>query len=78
MDPGDSPISPIKNTGSVPKEWKIRPEKHKKLEDPTDDQDVIVPHNRKALDKDFQIKHTMRKQEGIRYPCDHPLFILYY
>ena len=36
-------------------------------------QDVISLHIHEALDRDFQITHTMRKQEEVRYPCDYGL-----
>ena len=67
--PGDSPVSPLRNNGSVPKELKLIPEKHKKLENLTDNQDVIPPHNHEALDRNVQITNAMRKQEGVGYPC---------
>ena len=67
MDPGEA----VENNGSVPKGWKIKPDKHKKQETIIDHQNVILPYNQKTPEKDFQLKQTRRKHEEIMYSCDH-------
>ena len=70
MNSDDSSLPPLKGIETVPEGWKIRPEKHKKQEPLTDHQDVSLPCNYKAPDKDVQLRHTRRRHEEIRYSCD--------
>ena len=62
-DPADSSLPSVKSNESVPKGWKIRPDKSKEQKTLSDHQDIILTYNHKAPDKVSQLKHTRGKHK---------------